>query len=99
MFNLFSAEKRRQQREQRLYELNEAIAESPDSYTNYVLRGELFLQDKQYHLAADDFDQAWQLAAEAVDTARWGIVAQAMMDRAQAGWEITQRKLARRDGR
>lgn len=99
MFSIFSADKQREQHEQRLHELNEAIAESPDSFTNYVLRGELFLQDKQYHLAAEDFDQAWQLAAESVETARWGIVAQVMMDRAYDGWETAQRKLARRDGR
>jgi len=90
-----SPEERAKDQRARLHELNAAVDENPGSPTNYVLRGELFMEMEQYHLAAEDFDTAWELAAEQVETADWGLVAQGMMDRAQQGWDAAQRKLGR----
>jgi uncharacterized protein HemY len=75
----------RSRHERLLRSLNRAIEEHPDSPTNYVLRGELALETKDYGQAIDDFEQALELAAAQVETNRWGFVAQTMQDRAFAG--------------
>jgi tetratricopeptide (TPR) repeat protein len=71
----------------RLRELSLAIIEYPRSPSNYVLRGELYLHYREYGRAEADFRRALLLAAEAVETENWGILAQAMQDRALAGWQ------------
>ena len=71
----------------RLRELSLAIIEYPRSSSNYVLRGELYLHYREYARAESDFRRALLLAAEAVETENWGILAQAMQDRALAGWQ------------
>jgi tetratricopeptide (TPR) repeat protein len=71
----------------RLRELSIAIIEYPRSTSNYVLRGELYLHYREYARAEADFRRALLLAAEAVETENWGILAQAMQDRALAGWQ------------
>jgi hypothetical protein len=70
----------------RLRELSLAIIEYPRSPSNYVLRGELYLHYREYARAEADFRRALLLAAEQVETQSWGILAQAMQDRALAGW-------------
>jgi hypothetical protein len=72
-------------REQWLRSLNRAIAEHPESPTNYVLRGETALEMKAYDQAISDFKKALEVASIQVETRNWGIVAQVMQDRAYAG--------------
>jgi uncharacterized protein HemY len=72
-------------RERQLERLNRAIAENPEIPTNYVLRGELALETKDYPQATADFEKALELASLQVHTSRWGVVAQTMQDRAYAG--------------
>lgn len=69
----------------RLDALTEAIAASPESATNYVLRGEVFYQLGEYALAVTDFEFALRLATDQFDRRHWGIVSQAMRDRALDG--------------
>ncbi len=71
--------------QQRLDDLNISIQLYPDSATNYVLRGELFEKQKHYELAIADFETAQALASDQVMTDRWGLVNQAVQDRAIRG--------------
>jgi len=83
--------RRRQEQSRRLHELNVSIEFSPNSPTNYVLRGELFLERREVHLARADFEVALELA-EAFDAEEgWGIVEQVMRDRALDGLAKTSR--------
>jgi hypothetical protein len=50
-----------------------------------VLRGELYYQFGLYELAAADFQQALVLAERQLETEDWGVVTQAMLERAQTG--------------
>jgi hypothetical protein len=69
----------------RLAALTDAIAANPDSAANYVLRGELFLQHGERELAYADFVKALTLAAAQLESDDWGLVGQAVQDRAEAG--------------
>jgi tetratricopeptide (TPR) repeat protein len=71
--------------ERRLRALNQAIAGTENTPTNYVLRGELYLELGAYDLALADFEYAEKLATYQLDEHNWGFIAQAMRDRAQAG--------------
>jgi hypothetical protein len=71
--------------EDRLDDLNLGIELYPQNPTNYVLRGELFLEQHQEELARSDFETALQLANEQVISDRWGLVAQSVQDRAIMG--------------
>ena len=74
----------------RLYSLTHAITVAPDAMVNYVLRGELYLQRKQYELAADDFVKALELAEHELtvdDGKSLGLIAQGIQDRALTGYE------------
>lgn len=84
---------RERDRSRRLRELNVSIEYSPDSPTLYVLRGELFLERKEYHLAEADFKTAIDVADEFDPEDGWGLVTQAMRDRALEGLEKVQRRL------
>lgn len=77
----------------RLQTLDDAIALYPEAASNYMLRGEVYLQLKHYELAILDFEQAIELAD--VENCDWGIVAQAIQDRALHGLKQTQRQLKR----
>ena len=79
----------------RLDELTQMIAEYPDAAANYVLRGELLAESGDYAAAVDDFRRGLELAAQRLDTADWGLVAQTLQDRALAGLEQTERRLKR----
>jgi len=76
---------RRNRLTRRLDALTEAIAASPESATNYVLRGEIFYTLGEYELAVTDFEFALRLATDQLDRRHWGIVSQAMRDRALDG--------------
>jgi hypothetical protein len=85
--------RRRQEQSRRLNELSVSIEFTPNSPTNYVLRGELFLERKAYHMAQADFEIALELA-EAFDPEEgWGLIEQVMRDRALEGLKKTQRQL------
>jgi hypothetical protein len=71
--------------EGRLDDMNLGIELYPQNPTNYVLRGELFLEQHQEELARSDFETALQLASEQVISDRWGLVAQSVQDRAIMG--------------
>jgi tetratricopeptide (TPR) repeat protein len=71
--------------QERLDDLNMTIKLYPESASNYVLRGEWFEQQKQYELAIADYEMARQLASEQVATDSWGLVNQAVQDRAIRG--------------
>jgi len=86
-----SASVRDAERQIRLQQLSTMIDVYPDSSANYLLRGELFLQDKHCHLAEADFQQALVLATEQLDQDPWGIASQAIIDRATRGLEQAQR--------
>ena len=71
--------------EERLHSLSRAIEDAPETPANYVLRGELYLEVGEYELAEADFQRGLELAAAQFETSDWGIVAQVMRDRAEAG--------------
>ena len=82
--------------EEKLQALNQSIQLEPEAPTAYVLRGEIFVKKKQYHLAKADFERAIALTDEMIHSARWGVVAQAMRDRALEG--LANKQIARIDG-
>ena len=88
-----SSAEQAEERAQRLRELNIAIDLFPQSPSNYVLRGELYLGAGANELAAEDFRRALELATQQVETQRWGVVAQAMQDRAEAGLQTVSKNL------
>lgn len=81
--------------DQRLYDLAHAIATYPDAAVNYVTRGELYLHLDEPALAAADLRQGLALAQAEIDARAWGIVAQAMQERALKGLEQAERRLKR----
>ncbi len=78
--------------EQRLRSLSLAIEKYPETPANFVLRGELYLDVKEYELAAADFQRALELAAAQFEASDWGGIAQVMRDRAEVGLERAQRR-------
>lgn len=77
--------------QQRLQNLSWSIEHQPDSATHLVLRGELYLDCEEYALAAQDFEHALSIASAALQTSAWGVLEQALQDRAQTGLEQAQR--------
>ena len=77
--------KRRERLAARLRRLDRAIAAAPDAPVNYVLRGELRLKLRDRDQAAADFQRALALTDEAFRASDWGLVAQALADRALVG--------------
>lgn len=75
----------------RMYILNNAIETYPDAAVNYLLRGELQIELRQYEMAQTDFETALELAATQYDNERWGLGAQAIQDRARRGLQRTVR--------
>jgi hypothetical protein len=78
---------------ERIRQLDEAIAFAPDTPANYVLRGELYLSAGEYALAQADFQRGYDLAVRDFERSDWGLIAQAMQDRAQAGLQKASQKL------
>jgi tetratricopeptide (TPR) repeat protein len=79
--------------ERRLMALNQAIENADPTPTNHVLRGELYLELGAYSEAFSDFEYAEKLASYQLDAHNWGLIAQAMRDRALAGMAKAQRHL------
>ena len=79
--------------EDRLRALDEAIEDAPDVAVNYLARAELLLEIGRVVEAIDDFERVEVLAAKDFDDRRWGVVAQALRDRAQRGMEEAQKRL------
>ncbi len=71
--------------EERLNDLNRAIEEAPTAAVNYLLRGELYLVQREQQQAQADLEQAVALAEGEYAAADWGFGAQAVQDRALAG--------------
>ncbi|MAU13172.1 MAG: hypothetical protein CL607_25370 [Anaerolineaceae bacterium] len=82
--------------EQKLQALSQSIRHDPEAPSAYVLRGELYLKQKQYHLAKADFERAISLTDDLIHSARWGLVAQTMRDRALLG--LANKHIVRIDG-
>ncbi|MCC6804721.1 MAG: hypothetical protein IT319_17695 [Anaerolineae bacterium] len=82
-------------RMERWHNLNWTIAAYPDVAANYVLRGELLLRQGDTLGAISDFRHALTLAAHQMETDDWGVVAQAVQDRALAGLRDALRRAAR----
>jgi tetratricopeptide (TPR) repeat protein len=80
-----SYSERLEQLNRRITRLTRAIEFSPETPTNYVLRGELYLELGNYEAAALDFRDALELTTTQVEQEDWGVVAQVMQDRAQNG--------------
>ncbi len=76
-------------------DLTQMIVEQPEAASNYILRGELLLEAGDYGAATEDFRRGLELAAQQVETADWGLVAQALQDRALAGLERAERRMKR----
>jgi len=77
----------------RLNSLTQAIEDAPESAVNYVLRAELYMSVHEYALAQADFQRAIDLAETQFELDDWGLLDQAMRDRAIAGMEKVQRRL------
>lgn len=75
----------------RMAEFDRMIEIYPDSPANYVLRGELQLKSRHIAPAMSDFQKAIELAEQQIHQSDWGVVAQAVYDRAQRGLEKTMR--------
>lgn len=67
---------------QRLVELEQAIIAYPDAPVNYILRGEVYLALGEYALAEIDFERGLRLAQAQYARDEWGIITQALQDRA-----------------
>jgi hypothetical protein len=63
---------------------------NPESAASYVSRGEAYLEAGEPDAAAVDFRQALALAEAQFKTETWGIVAQAVRDRALRGLQQAQ---------
>lgn len=83
----------RHQRQLRIDRLTESIEQYPDAAANYLLRGEIWLEQRHYELARADFEQALALAEAQFADAAWGIAAQAIMDRAREGLRQVEQRL------
>ncbi len=75
-----------------LNDINAAIASYPEAASNYVFRGELLLKMGELAAAEADFQRGLELAAQQVEAHRWGIVAQAVQDRAYVGLKEARKK-------
>ena len=69
----------------RIQQLDQAVERTSGSPTAYVLRGEAYLALGERAAAAADFRQALALAEADYAASDWGLVGQAMQDRAIEG--------------
>lgn len=77
----------------RLAQLTRAIENAPEAAVNYVLRGELYMDMREYALAHADFQRAYEVAEAHFEIADWGFMEQVMRDRALAGLDKARRRL------
>lgn len=80
-------------RSERLAELNRAIITYPDAAVNYVLRGEVYAEMREYGLAQADFEQGLMLAEAQFEISDWGFMAQTVRDRALVGLDKVRYKV------
>ncbi len=78
-------------RRQRLEAITAVIEADPDAAANYVIRGELYLESREYALAAVDFERGLELVERELAAADWGIFDQMLRDRALMGLHQTRR--------
>jgi hypothetical protein len=57
----------------------------PDAPSNYVMRGELLLARGDLEGARYDFEKAVELAETRAESANWGYINRALVDRAREG--------------
>jgi len=69
----------------RLFLLNRAIERQPEAPASYVMRGELLLARGDIEGARLDFQKAVELAETRAETANWGYINRALVDRAREG--------------
>jgi hypothetical protein len=84
---------RRARLEGRIQVLDDMIALRPDVAVNFAVRGECYLEFDQPELALLDFERALAIAQPQIERDDWGLVAQAVTDRALRGAEIARRRL------
>lgn len=77
----------------RLNQLTQTIEDHPESYVNYLLRADVYMQMREFALAHADYQRAYDLAESQFELADWGLMEQAMRDRAFAGLEKAKRRL------
>jgi tetratricopeptide (TPR) repeat protein len=70
---------------ERIAALDRALMRDPGSAASYVNRGEAYLEAGDPVAAVKDFRQALALAEAQFKTETWGVVAQAVRDRALRG--------------
>lgn len=87
--NLSAADRQNRQME-RIQGLTQAISRDPASAALYLCRGESYLEAGDPSSAAADFRQALALAEVQFKTETWGVVAQALRDRAFRGLQQVQ---------
>ncbi len=73
-------------------ELNDKIELIPDLFTYYVLRGELLAERGDIDRARSDFEKAVALADNLDPAREWGLLQQAMRDRALQGIDLLERR-------
>ena len=81
---------------QQIDDLDAAIERDPDAFSNYLIRGELYLALRFDAFAAIDFEYVVEAAAQAVETNNWGIIAQVAQDRALRGLETAEARLRKK---
>jgi tetratricopeptide (TPR) repeat protein len=67
-----------------------AIRRYPEAPANYILRGELYLKAHMHSEAAADFQRALDLASADYAASAWGLLPQALQDRALHGLAETE---------
>ena len=85
-----SAADRQNRQMERIQSLTRAISRDPASAALYLCRGESYLEADDRVSAAADFRQALALAEVQFKTETWGVVAQALRDRAFRGLQHAQ---------
>jgi hypothetical protein len=68
--------------EERLGNLTYAIERSPETASNYLLRGEIHFKLREWAFAEDDLNKAVDLAENELQEASWGLIPQSTRDRA-----------------
>ncbi len=81
----FGSQARRTYIAERLVALTRAIERQPESPANYVIRGEVYEEIGERARAEEDFRTALKLAEAQFADDDWGMVSQALQDRAVAG--------------
>jgi tetratricopeptide (TPR) repeat protein len=80
---------------EQLADLDEAVERFPQAASNYVFRGELFLRAGIHDAAVADLERALELAEQHLKNDDWGVIAQALSDRAQRSLKIARRRAGR----